>query len=150
MGKRREGREAALQFLYQLDLTDEPAEDLFTRFWTLRSGPGKPEASAKTRAFTEQLVAGVLAHKAEIDERIKASAANYDLHRIAAVDRNILRIGIYEMLHAPDVPPVVSINEAIEVAKKFASEESSRFINGILDRVRGELNRPSRAPAPQS
>ena len=88
---------------------------------------------------------GVLAHQADIDERIRQAASNYDLHRIAAVDRNILRIAIYEMLFCPDVPPVVSINEAIEIAKRFGSDESGRFVNGVLDRIRGEINRPARA-----
>ena len=88
---------------------------------------------------------GVLAHQAEIDERIRQTASNYDLHRIAAVDRNILRIAIFEMLFCPDVPPVVSINEAIEIAKRFGSDESGRFVNGVLDRIRGELKRPARA-----
>jgi N utilization substance protein B len=150
MGKRRDGREAALQFLYQLDLSEQPAAELFPQFWDLRSGPGKPVATAKTRAFAEQIVSGVTSYKDEIDERIKRYAANYDLHRIAAVDRNILRIGIYEMLHCPDVPPVVTINEAIEIAKRYGSEESGRFINGILDRVRGELSRPAREPEHRS
>jgi transcription antitermination protein NusB len=92
----------------------------------------------------------VAANLPEIDALIGKFAENYDLHRIAAVDRNILRLGIYEMLHSPDVPPVVTINEAIEIAKKFGSEESSRFVNGILDRVRAELNRPSRDPVVMS
>ena len=84
------------------------------------------------------------AHLKGIDERIGKFTANYDLHRIATVDRNILRVGIYEMLHCVDVPPVVAINEAIEIAKRFGGEESGRFINGILDRVRAELPRPAR------
>jgi N utilization substance protein B len=146
MGKRREGREAAVQFLYQFEVNRRPIDGLLIDFWKLRSGPSKAEASARTRDFTAELVNGVVAHLVEIDAVIGRLAANYDLHRIAAVDRNILRMAIYEMLHCPDVPPVVSINEAIEIAKKFGSEESSRFVNGILDRVRGELKRPSRDP----
>lgn len=144
MGKRREGREAAVQFLYQFDVNRRPLEESLQEFWTLRCAPGKPEASPKTRAFTEDLIKGVSGKLETIDERIRACAANYDLHRIAVVDRNILRIAIYEMLHCNDVPPVVSINEAIEIAKRFGSEESSRFVNGILDRVRAELKRPAR------
>ncbi|MDB6153576.1 MAG: nusB [Chthoniobacteraceae bacterium] len=145
MGKRRDGREAAIQFLYQLDLNRENPAELFESFWVLRTGPGNEAASKKTRAFTEQIVAGVRAHAEEIDEQIKKFAANYDLHRIAPVDRNILRLAIYEMLFCADVPPVVSINEAIEIAKKFGGDESGRFVNGILDRVRGELKRDARA-----
>jgi len=148
MGKRREGREAAVQFLYQLDLNAETPNTLFPGFWDLRSGPAKQPTTAKTRSFAEQLVAGVAAHQTAIDEQIKKFAVNYDLHRISAVDRNILRVAIYEMLHSLEVPPVVSINEAIEIAKRFGNEESGRFINGILDRVRAELNRPAREAAP--
>jgi N utilization substance protein B len=147
MGKRRDGREAAIQFLYQLDLNRENPTELFETFWLLRTGPGNEASSKKTRAFTEQIVAGVRAHAEEIDEQIKKFAANYDLHRIAPVDRNILRLAIYEMLFCPDVPPVVSINEAIEIAKKFGGDESGRFVNGILDRVRGELKRDARQAA---
>ena len=149
MGKRREGREAAVQFLYQFDVNRQPVDESLAAFWKLRSGPEKAEASPKTRAFTEDLVKGVAAHAAEIDACISKYTANYDLHRIAVVDRNILRIGIYEMLHCTDVPPIVSINEAIEIAKRFGSDESGRFVNGILDRVRGDLPRPARGPAPQ-
>jgi N utilization substance protein B len=147
MGKRREGREAAVQFLYQLDANQEEPLTLFARFWELRSTAGKEASSSRTRAFAEELVEGVTTHRDEIDGRIKKYAANYDLHRIAAVDRNVLRLSIYEMLYCPDVPPVVSINEAIEIAKRFGSEESGRFVNGILDRVRAELNRPAREPS---
>ena len=145
MGKRREGREAAVQFLYQFDVNRRPVEELLLAFWTLRSGPGKAEASPKTRTFTEELVKGVAAHLPEIDAFITKFTANYDIGRIAVVDRNILRVGIYEMLHCTDVPPVVAINEAIEVAKKFGSEESGRFVNGILDRMRGDLMRDARS-----
>lgn len=144
MGKRREGREAAVQFLYQFDVNRRPVDELLTTFWALRSGPGKGETPPKTRAFAEELVKGVTAHLQEIDERIGRFTANYELHRIATVDRNILRMGIYEMLHSNEVPPVVAINEAIEIAKKFGSDESGRFVNGILDRVRAEINRPAR------
>ena len=147
MGKRREGREAAMQFLYQRDANKEATGDLLARFWQLHSGPGREPLPSKTRVFVEALVAGVTAHQEEIDRRIQSCVANYDLHRIAAVDRNILRIAVYEMLYIEDVPPVVSINEAIEIAKRFGGEESGRFVNGILDRIRAELPRPARTPA---
>lgn len=138
MGARREGREAAVQFLYQRDLNGNATAESVNEFWDLRP------AAKKVREFGMTLAEGVLSNQAAIDERIRAVASNYDLHRIAAVDRNILRIAIYEMLFCPDVPPVVSINEAIEIAKRFGSEESGRFVNGVLDRVRGDLPRPSR------
>ena len=138
MGARREGREAAVQFLYQRDLNVGANAQTVDEFWELRP------AAKKVREFGMAIAEGVLAHQGDIDERIRQAASNYDLHRIAAVDRNIPRIGIYEMLYCPEVPPVVSINEAIEIAKRFGSEESGRFVNGILDRIRGELKRSAR------
>jgi N utilization substance protein B len=147
MGKRRDGREAAVQFLYQLDLHHERESHGTSDFWELRTGPGKAPVTAKTRAFTEQIIAGVTAHLDELDERIKKYTANYELHRLAAVDRNILRVAIYEMLHCPDVAPVIIINEAIEIAKKFGAEKSGGFVNGILDRVKQDLDRPARTAA---
>jgi N utilization substance protein B len=147
MGKRREGREAAVQFLYQIDLNGETTPGNPEVFWALHSGPGKAAVTAKTRAFAEQLVAGVMAHRDEVDERIKKYTANYELNRLAAVDRNILRMAIFEMLHAPDVAPVVIINEAIEIAKKYGGEKSGGFVNGVLDRIKKELGRPDREAA---
>lgn len=138
MGRRREGREAAVQFLYQADLNRETVDDLLVDFWKIR------EAKPGVREFATHLVRGVALHQAEIDVLIKAATANYELARIAAVDRNILRLAIYEMHHALDVPPVVAINEAIEVAKRFGTEESGRFVNGILDRIKLDLKRPAR------
>jgi transcription antitermination protein NusB len=148
MGKRREGREAAVQFLYQLDLHGETdATGDSTDFWELRASPEKGNAAAKTRAFAEQLVHGVNAHRDEIDARIKECTANYELHRLAAVDRNVLRVAIFELIHSLDIAPVVIINEAIEIAKKFGTEKSGGFVNGILDRIKNELNRPARVAA---
>ena len=144
MGKRRDGREAAVQYLYQLDLNGREYTATPHDYWDLRSAPGAALPPEKFQMEMLELVQGVCDHLPEIDERITKYAANYELHRIAAVDRNILRVAIYEMLHCPQVPPVVSINEAIEIAKRFGSEESSKFVNGILDRVRGELTRPLR------
>ena len=142
MGARREGREAAVQFLFQRDLNGAGDSEAVERFWELRP------ASKRVREFGMALAEGVLSKQGEIDERIRQVCSNYDLHRIAAVDRNILRIAIYEMLFCSDVPPVVSINEGIEIAKRYGSEESGRFVNGILDRIRGELSRPAREAKP--
>ncbi|HEX8294966.1 MAG TPA: transcription antitermination factor NusB [Chthoniobacteraceae bacterium] len=147
MGKRREGREAAVQFLYQLDLNAGETPEEVSGFWELRTSPEQKAAPPKTRAFSEQLIAGVRARQVEIDEQIQKYAANYELGRIAAVDRNILRVAIYEMLFCDDVAPIIAINEAIEIAKKFGTEKSGGFVNGILDRVKRELKRPARGPA---
>lgn len=138
MGVRREGREAAIQFLYQRDLnpTSELAD--LQVFYKMRG------LSPAARRFTDTLIPGVLSTQDAIDALIKQHAENYELHRISAVDRNILRLAIYEMLHCPGVPPVVSINEAIEIAKKYSTDESGKFVNGVLDRIRLKLPRPAR------
>ena len=138
MGKRREGREAAVQFLVYCDLNQGAGVASAAEFWELRP------ASKSIRDFAVPLVEGVLQHQGETDERISRYTENYELGRLAVVDRNILRLAIYEMLHRLDIPPVVSINEAIEIAKRFGTEESSRFVNGILDRVKLDLTRPLR------
>lgn len=137
MGKRRKARELTLQLLYQLDLQGEadPNPHL-PGFWSRH--PVAPEV----RAFTEALAQGTKLYQPKIDELISQYAEHWDLARMAVVDRNILRVGIFELLWTTDVPPKVVINEALEVAKKFSTQESSRFINGILDRIRKEL-RPS-------
>jgi N utilization substance protein B len=141
MGKRRDGREAAVQFLFQHDVQSASDASLAGDFWELRPSP------KNVREFAEVLIQGVLANQADIDALIRKCTANYELHRIAVADRNILRVAIYEMLHCTDVPPIVSINEAIEIAKRFGTEDSGRFVNGILDRVRGDLPRPAREAA---
>ena len=140
MGKRREGREVALQLLFHWDLNVQ--KSLSTTelglFWEFR--PTVPAV----RAFATNLLNGVIARQATIDEKITRYTANYELKRISAVDRNILRMAIYEMIYADDVPPIVAINEAIDIAKKFGTEESGKFVNGVLDRVKLDLNRPLR------
>jgi len=138
MRKRREGREAAVQYLYQLEVHGDRTADLHADFWNLR------EAKPPVREFAEKLIAGVIASLDEVDALIIKYLQNFELGRLAAVDRNVLRLAIHEMLHCMETPPVVAINEAIEIAKKFGGEDSGRFINGILDKVKGELTRPLR------
>jgi N utilization substance protein B len=140
MGKRREGREVTLQLLFHWDLNAQQSLSVteLDLFWEFRpTVPG-------VRAFATNLLNGVVACQATIDEKITKYTANYELKRISAVDRNILRMAIYEMLYAEDVPPIVAINEAIDIAKKFGTEESGKFVNGVLDRVKLDLNRPLR------
>lgn len=139
MGKRREGRQTAVQFLFQRDLSNCEMPQGLQDFWTVCP------ATHAIKEFATNLILGVLAYQADIDALIRKHSANYELHRIAAVDRNILRVAIYEMFHCPEVPPVVAINEAIEIAKQFGSEDSGKFVNGILDRIRKGLNRPARS-----
>jgi len=140
MGKRREGREAAVQLLFHWDMNvRQPLEEAdLNWFWQLRT------ANQATKEFATRVAAGVIAEQVAIDEKISRYTANYELKRISAVDRNILRVAIYEMLFCNDVPPIVAINEAIDIAKKFGTEESGKFVNGVLDRVKLDLNRPLR------
>lgn len=147
MGSRRESREIALQFLYQWDTQSKyPVEqkESLKRFWSMQ------EFNPAAKKFTEELVKGLLDHQEAIDTKIKAHAENWEFHRIAVVDRNILRLAIYELLFRDDIPPVVSINEAIELAKKFSTEDSGRFVNGVLDRVKKDLSRPLRTAKNES
>ena len=141
MGARREGREAAMQFLFLNDLGGAELPNALEEFFRIR------DASPSARKFCRSLVTGVLERQAEIDALLVRFCDNYAINRLAVVDRNILRVAIYEMTGTSEVPPVVSINEAIEIAKKFGSEESGRFVNGILDRVKSTLTRPPRSPS---
>ena len=128
------------RFLYHFwrDLQRGEAPEKIDDFWEFC--PAKP----RVRDFAQPLIEGMVAHLPEIDERIRRYCENYEFRRISAVDRNVLRLAIYEMLCRDDIPPVVSINEAIELAKTFGGAESGRFVNGILDRVRKDLTRPAR------
>lgn len=163
MGKRREARERAVQFLFQHDLSaPDDLDHALEEFWQTQraaaiaddKGPanwGQPvelppptAGEAETRLFAEPLIRGTIQHRDAIDEHIKKHVQNWDFNRIAAVDRNVMRLAIYEMLHREDIPPVVSINEAVDIAKKFSTHESGKFVNGILDKVKAELMRPAR------
>lgn len=135
MGVRREGREAAVQYLYLRDLNGDSDLPAYYKFRGL---------SPSARRFCDTLVRGAIENQDTIDETIRKNTQNYELARISVVDRNVLRVAIYEMLHCAEIPPVVSINEAIEIAKKYSTEESGRFVNGVLDQIRGTLNRPAR------
>lgn len=138
MSKRREGREAAVQYLYQLDIHGDVTADLRAEFWALREG------TDKVRAFAEALVNGVLQHLKEVDQRISKYAQNFVIERLTVVDRNILRLAIFEMFYNLEVPPIVAINEAIEIAKRLGGQDSGKFVNGVLDKVKTELTRPLR------
>ncbi len=126
--------------LYQLDLAGGSPEEAFPAFWEGQS----PEDDV--REFAERLVAGVTRERARLDPLITAAAENWRLERIATVDRNILRLGVYEMLFEHDVPPAVCIDEAVEIAKRFGSEQSGGFINGVLDAVRRHHERGDPKP----
>jgi N utilization substance protein B len=134
MGTRREARELALQALYQLDVAGETdSERGLAIFWT------HFEAEPDVRAFARELVDGVRAHHERIDALIAASAEHWRLPRLSRVDLNLLRLGTFELLARPDIPASVTINEAIEIARRFGSDESAAFVHGVLDHVAGVL-----------
>jgi N utilization substance protein B len=142
MGKRRKAREAAIQYHFWRDLQHGETPERIDDFWDFCP------ATPRVREFAQPLIEGMVAHLDEVDDRIRRYSENYEFNRISPVDRNILRLAIFEMLFRDDIPPVVSIDEAIELAKTFGGADSGRFVNGILDRVKGDLSRPLREAAP--
>lgn len=140
MGTRRNSREVALQFLYQEDFTINPDQqygyDLAERFELFCN---LFQVNKKSRAYAVELLQGVSKNLDRLDQLIIEAATNWRLTRIAPTDRNLLRIAVYEMLEREDVPPQVAINEAVEIAKRFAGDDSPKFINGVLDAIRGRL-----------
>ena len=137
MGARRKARELALQMLFQYDMSANPPDQITETFEELqKSKPG-------TREFATRIFLGTIEHMPKIDEMIQAQAENWRLSRMAAVDRNIIRMSIYEFLHEQETPKLVIIDEAIEIDKKYVTQKSSQFINGILD---GILKRYNLAP----
>jgi N utilization substance protein B len=136
---RRDGRVAAVQYLYSWSI-NPPADlndDLRTFFTNL-------EHPREHYSYGEDVIHGVIEHAAEIDGRIRGLAHNWEFDRIARIDLAILRVAIYEMLYRTDIPPVVSINEAIDLSKEFSNLDAKRFINGILDRLKDGLGRDAR------
>jgi transcription antitermination factor NusB len=138
MRKRTRSREFALQVLYQADITKEEVGLSLQKFWQARSEEGVEE---EIRSFAEELVRGTLEHCGEIDKKISQYATNWQLKRMAVVDRNVLRMSCFELTFRDDIPPKVSINEAVELAKKYSGLEAGKFVNAILDKIRIEKNR---------
>ena len=137
--QRHDGRVAAVQYLYAWSINPPAvlADDLRVFF----EGQEKPREHL---AFGEELIDGVIRNHEEIDRQIRVLAQNWEFERIAKIDLAILRIAMFEMLHRKDIPPVVSINEAIDISKEFSNADSKRFINGILDRMKDHLGRDAR------
>jgi N utilization substance protein B len=138
LGKRRTAREMAVQMLYQSDLGGSPLPQIFRAFDLSEYLARDKETGDRKRvdeafSFAQELVKGTLEHREKIDDMIRGQADNWRLERMPAVDRNVLRLAIYEMLFEIDTPKLVVVDEAIELAKKFGSEQSGRFINGLLD-----------------
>jgi transcription antitermination factor NusB len=128
--KRTRARELTLQFLYQLDLRGADFLGEAKAFFRAE------EEDKSSREFATGLVNGVAAHREELDGVIRAVAQNWEIARMAVIDRNVLRMAAYELFHCPDIPPKVAINEAIELGKRFSTQNSGAFINGILDKIK--------------
>jgi len=139
MGTRRKARECALQMLFAADVTGTPADSLSSEFW---SELDDCDADQATRDFADNLAKGTLQKVAEIDELIRSRAEHWRIPRMAVVDRNILRMAVYEFVYEP-TPRTVVINEALEIARRFSTYEATQFINGILDAVKQDLDTQS-------
>ena len=130
MSTRHESREMALQILYCMDVLEDASEDLYEGISRLLA------PKQKVSAFCGRLVRGVMGNRPALDLIIEKYSSNWRIHRMSGVDRNLLRLAVYEMLYCDDIPAKVSINEAIEIGKKFGTEETGPFVNGVLDAVR--------------
>lgn len=130
MRKRTKARECALKILYAVDITKDDPEKCIETFWNTEQ-----DAEAEVKDFADKLVRGVAENIKKIDKIITQYATNWELGRMAVIDRNILRFAAYELLFLEDVPPKVSINEAIDIAKKYGDKDSGKFVNGILDKI---------------
>jgi N utilization substance protein B len=135
LGKRRKSREFALQVLYQLEITKQDA------LQAIDQSIDNFSPAEKADEFAKRIVMGVREHRQELDRLIEERSENWRLDRMTTIDRNILRIALFELLYCSEIPPKVTINEAIDLGKRYGSEESGSFINGILDRIQNEVIR---------
>lgn len=136
MGSRRKARECALQMLFAADVAETSSDDVVRTYW---AELGEEEIDPGAREFATRLAGGTLAHLETLDERIRSRAEHWRISRMAIVDRNILRLAVYEFLYEP-TPRTVAINEALEIARRFSTYEATQFINGILDAIKGDLD----------
>jgi N utilization substance protein B len=136
MGSRRKARECALQMLFAADVSEMRADQLARSYW---NELGEADVDEAAREFATRLATGTLAHQDELDERIRSRAEHWRISRMAIVDRNILRLSVYEFLYEP-TPRTVTINEALEIARRFSTYEATQFINGILDAIKRDLD----------
>ena len=121
--------------LYQLDMSRGEADEIVARFWQTN------EADSEVRAFADELVRGVVKNMGELDDLLSSHSTNWKISRMAAVDKNVLRLAAYELTNRPDIPVKVTINEAVEIAKRFGTAESGAFVNGILDNIAGKVKK---------
>ena len=136
MGSRRKARECALQMLFAADVSETRADELVRTYW---AELGDADVEEPAREFATRLATGTLSHLVELDERIKSRAEHWRISRMAIVDRNILRLAVYEFMFEP-TPRTVAINEALEIARRFSTYEATQFINGILDAIKRDLD----------
>jgi N utilization substance protein B len=136
MGSRRKARECALQMLFAADVADAMPDEVLRAYW---SELGDADTEETAREFASRLAAGTLTHLDLLDERIRSRAEHWRIPRMAIVDRNILRLAVYEFLYEP-TPRTVAINEALEIARRFSTYEATQFINGILDAIKRDLD----------
>ena len=134
MRKRTKARESALKMLYAIDITGEEPKKCIDTYWR-----DNEEKDAEVKAFANLLVLGAANKQKEIDKIISECATNWQLKRMAVIDRNILRFAAYELLFADDIPPKVTINEAIDMAKRYGDSESGKFVNGVLDKINKDI-----------
>jgi N utilization substance protein B len=143
MGARRKAREAALQMLYQSELGGQPAQEVVSLYWQGQTPPMAPEA----RRFAELLFLGAVEMRPRLDAALACVSEHWKVQRMAAVDRNVLRLALYEMLFVAETPRVVVIDEAIDIARRFGSEDSGQFVNGVLDELRRRIEQGAAAAA---
>lgn len=138
---RRQAREWVVQFLFQTEFNPEELDQALDEFWS----NDEKRPLERDRNYANEVIHGVIEQQTKIDRTLKRYTANWDVDRLGVLDRIVLRVAVYEMLFREDVPPVVSINEAIEIAKAYSGQKSARFVNGVLDRIQKELGRPARS-----
>ena len=133
MGLRRDGRETAVQFLFSKDIKNDTGSEGLENFFSLST------AKKGAKKFALELVNGIIEKIEKIDEIIQSNVDNFEINRLSTIDRNVLRLAIYEMYYRDDIPAAVCINEAIEISKRFGTEESGSFVNGVLDKVKENI-----------
>jgi transcription antitermination protein NusB len=134
MGAQRKARECALQILFSYDVARPSVDDLLATYWGEIA-----EGAEDVRIFANELAIGTISHLEEIDERIRIRTEHWRIPRMAIVDRNLLRMAVYEFLYQPSTPKTVAINEALEIARRFSTTEATQFINGILDAIKRDI-----------
>ena len=138
MRKRTMARESALKILYAIDITKDAPDKCINNFWL-----SQDKTAQEVRNYADDIVLGVCNNRARIDELISECATNWELGRMAVIDRNILRLGAYELIFMDEIPPKVAINEAIDIAKRYGDKDSGKFVNGVLDKINKDKRRPS-------